>query len=596
MSKRERTWLGVFTSVIALQTLVTFSVPRAHVFHLPFGISFGGNQFRVTFGDILQNSLIAFAVVVLVRLARRSQGPSRLFWSLMATGLSLWLSDLLFWTYYEVIRGVSVPPFTIGDTLLFLHLVPMVAAIGIRPDLPPPTEKPQRKSLDFAILVIYWLYFYALFVMPYEFVRPDVPSYDFNFDLVDKLGHTVLMVSLGVVFLRSRGAWRRIYLMFTVASLAYAVFSDVANLAIDQNTYYSGAPVDILLVSTMCAFAFISLEARWLTENHIETQPVSEAEPRRRILPWTALVGMIVTLSTPVIGFVLVAYAQKMDPAVREFRLVITMVAMFLLFFLVFLKQTLLQRDVVYSLSNVSAAFSDLQRVKNQLVQTEKLASMGRLLAGAAHEINNPLTAILGYSDLLTSSTNEPQARSMGEKIAQQARRTKMLVEDLLKFSQETPTQRSSNDIHVLVRNAIKIANLDSTNPVTIEVSSRDGLPPVVVDPGQILQVFVHLIRNAAEAMRDSSVRKLQISTRSGNDQVQIEFADSGSGVKDPNLVFDPFYTTKSPGKGTGLGLSACYGIVQKHGGQITCQNRPQGGAVFTVTLPTIEQPQMQNA
>jgi signal transduction histidine kinase len=96
--------------------------------------------------------------------------------------------------------------------------------------------------------------------------------------------------------------------------------------------------------------------------------------------------------------------------------------------------------------------------------------------------------------------------------------------------------------------------------------------------------------------MRESPVRVLHISTRAGSSQVQVEFADSGAGVKDPDLVFDPFYTTKSPGKGTGLGLSACYGIIQKHGGQITCQNRPQGGAVFTVILPTAPQTELQNA
>jgi two-component system NtrC family sensor kinase len=235
--------------------------------------------------------------------------------------------------------------------------------------------------------------------------------------------------------------------------------------------------------------------------------------------------------------------------------------------------------------------------VKNQLVQSEKLASMGRLLAGAAHEINNPLTAILGYSDLISSNAaSDSQSRNMAEKIAQQARRTKLLVEDLLKFSQETPTQRTVNDVQVLVKNAIKIAGLESANAIKVEVTARENLPPVVVDAGQILQVFVHLIRNAADAMADSSVRVLHISTRAGSSQVQIEFADSGAGVRDPNLVFDPFYTTKSPGKGTGLGLSACYGIVQKHGGQITCQNRPQGGAVFTVTLPVVQQAELQNA
>src|SRR5206468_9901294 len=121
--------------------------------------------------------------------------------------------------------------------------------------------------------------------------------------------------------------------------------------------------------------------------------------------------------------------------------------------------------------------------------------SMGRLLAGAAHEINNPLTAILGYSDLITSDHSlEVQARVMAEKIGHQARRTKMLVEDLLTFSQETPTQRSVSDVQVLVNNAIKIAGLEAGKNVTVEVSAPEKLPPVVVDTGQILQVFVHLI------------------------------------------------------------------------------------------------------
>jgi signal transduction histidine kinase len=171
-----------------------------------------------------------------------------------------------------------------------------------------------------------------------------------------------------------------------------------------------------------------------------------------------------------------------------------------------------------------------------------------------------------------------------------------MLVEDLLKFSQETPTQRSLNEVHVLLDNAIKIAALEPSHAVKVELSIGENLPMVAVDSAQILQVFVHLIRNAADAMRDAVVRVLHITTRGGSAQVQIEFADSGAGVREPDLVFDPFYTTKSPGKGTGLGLSACYGIVQKHGGQITCHNRPQGGAIFTVTLPAAQKPQEQNA
>lgn len=595
MTRRSKFWLGVALFVIALQGLVSYGVSRTAVYHLPFHLVVQGGFFKTAFADLSQFLIGGFVTAVAIINAFRSRGAARAFWSLMAIGFSLWFADLGLWAWYEVITRTGVPHLTIGDTLLFLHLVPIVAALGVRPECARDPMGRQRTWLDLAVLLTYWLYFYALMVMPYEYVNPDLPAYNFNFDLVDKVGHWTLMIALAVAFIRSRGPWRKVYLFFSIASLSYAVFSDIANLAIDEDAYYSGSPYDILLVGTMCAFAYAVLQGRWMpqtTPEELLPEPAAKGALR-----WPAIMGMVATISTPVIGFVLLKYAHGMNPAVREFRLAITLVAMCLLVFFVFLKQTLLQRDLVHSLASVSNAFIDLKRVKNQLVQSEKLASMGRLLAGAAHEINNPLTAILGYSDLISHTDSvDPEARSMADKIGHQARRTKMLVEDLLKFSQETPTQRSLNEVPVLLDNAIKIAGLEPGNAVEIELSCGENLPMVAVDSAQILQVFVHLIRNAADAMRDSKVKVLHITTRGGSAQVQIEFADSGVGVREPDLVFDPFYTTKSPGKGTGLGLSACYGIVQKHGGQITCHNRPQGGAIFTVTLPAAQKPQEQNA
>jgi signal transduction histidine kinase len=596
VTRRSKIWLGVALFVIALQGAVSYGVSRTAVYHLPFHLVVQGGFFKTAFADLSQFLIGGFVTAVAIINAIRSRGAARVFWLLMSIGFSLWFADLGLWAYYEVLARTGVPHLTIGDTLLFLHLVPIVAALGVRPERARDPMGRQRTWLDLAVLLTYWLYFYALMVMPYEFVNPDLPAYNFNFDLVDKVGHWTLMVALAVAFIRSRGPWRKVYLFFSVASLSYAVFSDIANLAIDEDAYYSGSPYDILLVGTMCAFAYAVLQGRWMPQSTPD-ELLPEPTPRRGALRWPAIMGMVATVSTPVIGFVLLKYPLGMNPAVREFRLAITLVAMCLLVFFVFLKQTLLQRDLVNSLASVSDAFIDLKRVKNQLVQSEKLASMGRLLAGAAHEINNPLTAILGYSDLISHTDGvDPEARSMADKIGHQARRTKMLVEDLLKFSQETPTQRSLNEVHVLLDNAIKIAALEPSHAVKVELSIGENLPMVAVDSAQILQVFVHLIRNAADAMRDAVVRVLHITTRGGSAQVQIEFADSGAGVREPDLVFDPFYTTKSPGKGTGLGLSACYGIVQKHGGQITCHNRPQGGAIFTVTLPAAQKPHEQNA
>ncbi len=596
MTKRSKIWLAVALAIIALQGVMAYAIPRGANFHL-FHFVVSGAYLQTAFGDLAQFSLVTFAAVVMAGNALRSKGPARVFWTLMTVGLGFWIADLGLWAYYEVLANEAVPHLTIGDTFLFLHLVPMVVALGANPEQ---TTKPlgrPRTWIDFTVLLTYWLYIYALLVMPFQYVSPDLPTYNYNFDLVDKGGHWVLVIGLFFTLIRSRGPWRRIYLLFTLTSLSYALFSDIANLAIDLNKYYTGSPYDILLIAVMCFFGYTALEGRWMPADPVpDPSDATDPDMSARKVQWPAVMGMAATLSTPAIGLYLVLLPGSWNPEVRDFRLVITLIAMILLIFLVFLKQSLLRGDVLESLTSVSEAFSDLKRVKDQLIQTEKLAAMGRLLAGAAHEINNPLTAILGYSDLIKSDEHvDAQARSMADKIGHQARRTKMLVEDLLKFSQETPTLTSRSDVQVLLHNAIKLAAVDEST-IQVEFSAVQNLPAVLVDTGQILQVFVHLIRNAAEAMRESKVRVLKIATRTGNSRVHIEFADSGAGLKQPDLVFDPFYTTKSPGKGTGLGLSACYGIVQKHGGEITCQNRPQGGAVFIVTLPAAPQPELQPA
>lgn len=597
MTRRRKIWLGVALAAVALQAAVTFLVPAHGHAHLPASLAPSAAYLRTAFGDILQVVLATFAAAVMLGNAARTRGAARVFWTLFTLGMGFWLADLLLWAWYEVILRATVPTLTLGDSYLFLHLVPMVAALGAHPEGGPQSAARPRAWLDFGVLLTYWLYLYAVLVMPYQYIKPDIPSYNFNFDLIDKCGHWVLVGALLIAFSRARQPWRRLYLLFTIASLCYAVFSDVANLAVDIGAYYTGSMYDIVLIATMCFFGYAALEGRWMPQTVVDEPTSGGSLAAKAGVYWPSVSSMLVTISTPAIALYLLHLAPAMPPEVRDFRLTVTFVAMIVLFLLVILKQTILQRDLVQSLASVSQAYVDLKAVKDQLVQSEKLASMGRLLAGAAHEINNPLTAILGYSDLLGADPqSDAQARTMADKIGQQARRTKMLVEDLLKFSQESPPQRSLNDVQALVNNAIKIAGLEAGKAITVDVTAPSRPAMVLVDTGQILQVFVHLIRNAADAMRNSELRALHISMRSGNGKVQVEFADSGEGVKNPDLVFDPFYTTKSPGKGTGLGLSACYGILQKHGGQIICQNRPQGGAIFTVVLPAAEQAELQNA
>jgi two-component system NtrC family sensor kinase len=275
---------------------------------------------------------------------------------------------------------------------------------------------------------------------------------------------------------------------------------------------------------------------------------------------------------------------------VRDFRLYTVLVASMPLALLVFLRAHLADMERARLLSKSQQAIVDLQRLQAQFVQSEKLVSLGQLTAGAAHEINNPLAAILGYSDLLADDPSLPEkARVTASKIRDQARRTKTLVGNLLSFARKVPTERALLDINTVVGNAVQLRALDlRTGTTTIELQLESVLPGVRGDGNQLMQVFFNLITNAIDAMEAAKGGLLTIKTMRDRATVAILFSDTGPGVKEPHRVFDPFYTTKPVGKGTGLGLSICFGIVQEHGGKIACYNHQDGGAVFRVDLPAV--------
>ena len=283
-------------------------------------------------------------------------------------------------------------------------------------------------------------------------------------------------------------------------------------------------------------------------------------------------------------------YFDRGEQKVRDFRLITTMVAALPLAALIFVRSHLAESDRARLLLRSEQALENLKRLQAQLVQTEKLVSLGQLAAGAAHEINNPLAAILGFSDLLADDESlPPKARATASKIREQARRTKTLVGNLLSFARQVPTERTLMDINTVVSNAVQLRELDLRSSTTrIELQLESVLPGVRGDGNQLMQVFFNLISNAIDAMEGHKGGVLTIKTLRDRGNVVILFSDTGPGIKEPHRVFDPFYTTKPVGKGTGLGLSICFGIVQEHNGKIICYNRQGGGAVFRVEFPAL--------
>ncbi len=246
-----------------------------------------------------------------------------------------------------------------------------------------------------------------------------------------------------------------------------------------------------------------------------------------------------------------------------------------------------IDRSVLYE--ETRQAYENLRRTQEQLLHSEKMAAVGQLISGVAHELNNPLTAILGYSQLLLSSGQmPPQGMEYSDKLYKQAQRTHRIVQNLLSFARQHKPERVAVQLNQILEDTLALRDYDlRLNNIRVHYDLAPDLPMTGADPHQLQQVFLNLVNNAVDAILEHATEgDLWVSTRAKDDCLIVEFKDSGPGVKDASRVFDPFYTTKPVGKGTGLGLSICYGIVTEHGGSIGVSNVQPSGACFTIELP----------
>jgi len=230
------------------------------------------------------------------------------------------------------------------------------------------------------------------------------------------------------------------------------------------------------------------------------------------------------------------------------------------------------------------------RKLEQQVVQSERLAAMGAMIGGVAHELNNPLTAIMGVSELLQDTETNEGSRKQLAILQQQARRAAEIVQNLTYFSRPpAPGKSKINLVEVVERTLNLHAYSLRKNNITVDFLKEAGVPYALGDPHQLMQVFLNLILNAEQAIRDARDKgTLRIRLGKGDNSVWVSFHDDGPGIPKENLssIFDPFYTTKRPGRGTGLGLSICKSVMKEHNGSVDAANSPDGGAVFTVTLP----------
>src|SRR6266481_1417037 len=234
---------------------------------------------------------------------------------------------------------------------------------------------------------------------------------------------------------------------------------------------------------------------------------------------------------------------------------------------------------------------TDLKRLEEQLIQAEKLAAMGQMLAGVAHELNNPLTAIIGVTELLRDRPGADEStKHQLEMTHRQARRAARIVQNLLEFSRPASPQKKPLDLNNLLDRTLQLQEHSlRRNNIEVDFHPQADLPGIIGDANQLIQVFLNLVANAEQAIREVRDNgRIQIRASRNGNQLMITVQDDGVGVRPEALprIFDPFYTTKRPGGGTGLGLSICMSIIREHGGNIEAETLPAGGSAFTIYLP----------
>lgn len=572
--------LGIWLLILVIYSAVSLSLHR-------------GSPSLSTFGNLVQCVVPLLANAGLLLNAGTPHWRRNAFWMLIALSCTLWMIGQFEWTYYEVYLHKPLPNLYEGDIVFFLKGIPMMAALALQPHRKRGETNLRFGYLDFVLLLTWWTFLYIFIVLPWMYATPSLAQYNYNYNVLTNIQNTVVVVGFGILWLRTRGAWRTVYANLFGAATLYMLISLALDVASDMGEYYTGSLYDIPMISSFLWFAFAGVIAYQLrdkldapTEDYFAAETDSNLEERN---VWVSRLAMAAVISLPVFAIYTLRYGHE-TPEVRDFRLMTTLIAAVPLALLIFLRSHLADRDRSRLLARSQQSIENLKRLQAQFVQSEKLVSLGQLAAGAAHEINNPLAAILGFSDLLADDPTIPEkARAIAAKIRDQARRTKTLVGNLLSFARQVPAERTLLDINTVVNNAVQLRALDLRSGTTrVELQLESVLPGVRGDGNQLMQVFFNIISNALDAMEADKGGVLTIKTIRDRSNVVVLFSDSGPGIKEPHRVFDPFYTTKPVGKGTGLGLSICFGIIQEHAGKILCYNRQEGGAVFRVELPAV--------
>jgi uncharacterized membrane protein YgdD (TMEM256/DUF423 family) len=346
-------------------------------------------------GDTLP-CLLALVVMLSFRSNRReSSGTVRLFWILNETGFGILFLSQLVWFCYEVVLHRPAPDPVAGDGLFLLALIPTLAALTLRPETESASGDLRFRSLDFLLLLSWWVCLYLFFALPWQFVIKSYPNYNPAYYVLDLAEHCAVLVAIGTLYLKSAGPWRVFYRQFFFALCTFAAGSLLQNILIDRGLYYTGGFGDV-----PWGFSLALLTVAAALGAKLESGPgSSEVAPHKHGV-WSARLAMIGVISLPLLAIATV-FEHDIPQIIVIFRLRLIFGAVLFLGTLTFLKLSSMDRELSRLIRLTESSMESLKRVQNQILESQRMAALGRLAYGAAHEISNPLTAVLGYAALL---------------------------------------------------------------------------------------------------------------------------------------------------------------------------------------------------
>jgi signal transduction histidine kinase len=508
--------------------------------------------------------------------SREASGRERTFWRLWASGCALWtVSDLFGILTWPQSLSTGLSFFSLSFTLL--PVMVLMSAMVMQPEVSEGELRDPVVRYEAALVALWWLYLYLMFVTPWRWALVNPPDFWKTFLGLHKLQDAVLVIWLLTLGIGSRGRWRRGYLHMAIGAGLLLLF-----LGPMYQAWRTRSWIGTMVFEALIAYAFLWLALAPLSTAGADGDPAPARAPS---LGTGNVLASLTSFGIPVLA-VWSRFFSSAPETVRQFRLLLSFTTMAVGILLVYLWQNAADRQGEELLVALETSVRERRRLQGHFAEAEKMVSLGHLAAGAAHEINNPVAAMLGYAELIRAdAAASERARELGRKIAEQARRIRNLVQNLLSLGEHKTLEEQTVDIGALLRSAGELRLMGGRHRnefLRIEIAEN----PLEVrgDPDRLLQVFYRVLYALAGEEHQKAV---DVEARRGPaGRVVIEFVEraNGSGVAKAAETYD----AQQAQKGAGLSLGVCEAIVKEHEGSLVHQNLADGRRLFRVELPAV--------